>query len=108
MTPKNKGLLAMGVTFLITVLIHLLKDFESGDVKANWVIWAGLSWNYFAYAFDRGMLPSAFSELDGGGKGDPANRTFFFWGCHVQVSAKLCALNFNPCFFKDQPLGAGL
>jgi hypothetical protein len=28
--------------------------------------------------------------------------------CHVQVSATLCALNFNPCFFKDQPLGAGL
>ena len=28
--------------------------------------------------------------------------------CHVQVSATLCALNFNPCFFKDLPLGAGL
>jgi hypothetical protein len=28
--------------------------------------------------------------------------------CHVQVSATRLALNFNPCFFKDQPLGAGL
>ena len=94
MTPKNKGLLAMGVTFLITVLIHPLKDFESGDVKANWVIWAGLSWNYFAYAFDRGMLPSAFSELDGGGKGDPANRTFFFWGTLVTHLAFLATMAF--------------
>lgn len=84
----------MGVTFLITVLIHLLKDFESGDVKANWVIWAGLSWNYFAYAFDRGMLPSAFSELDGGGKGDPANRTFFFWGTLVTHLAFLATMAF--------------
>ncbi len=95
MTPKNKGLLAMGVTFFITVLIHLLKDFEAGDVKANWVIWAGLSWNYFAYAFDRGMLPSAFSELDGGGKGDPANRTFFFWGTLVTHLAFLALMAFG-------------
>jgi hypothetical protein len=28
--------------------------------------------------------------------------------CHVQVSATRLALNFNPCFFKDLSLGAGL
>ncbi len=28
--------------------------------------------------------------------------------CHVRVSASRLALNSNPCFFKDQPVGAGL
>jgi hypothetical protein len=36
-----------------------------------------LSIHYFAYGFDRNMWPSTFVELDGGGKGDTANRTFF-------------------------------
>ncbi len=27
--------------------------------------------------------------------------------CHVRVSATVLLLNFNPCFFKDQPLDAG-
>lgn len=64
----------------MTLIIHFVRGFETGDMKANWVIWAGLSWNYFAYAFDKRMLPWQFVELKGDGKGDATNRTFFFWG----------------------------
>ncbi|NBD20308.1 hypothetical protein GTZ97_06440 [Aquabacterium fontiphilum] len=56
-----------------------LREFEPGNVKAIWLIWAGLSWNYFAYGFDRGMMPTVFVELDGGGKGNPVARGFVFW-----------------------------
>jgi hypothetical protein len=84
MTPKTKGILVMGVTFFMTVLIHLFRNFDTGDQKANWVIWAGLSWNYFAYAFDRGMLPSNY-DLDDSGKhpAGPVARAFLFWGTLV-------------------------
>lgn len=79
MTPKNKALWVAGVTFLSTALVTLLRDFEPGYIKAYWAIWAGLSWNYFAYGFDRGMMPTVFVELDGGGKGNPVERAVFFW-----------------------------
>jgi hypothetical protein len=84
MTPRTKGIWAIGATFLLTALIHLFRSFEAGNKKANWVIWAGLSWNYFAYAFDRGMLPSNY-DLDDAGKHPtgPVARAFLFWGTLV-------------------------
>lgn len=80
MTSKNKAFWVACMTFVLTGLVTIFKEFEPGNVNAIWFIWAGLSWNYFAYAFDRGMWPRVFVELDGGGKGKPSHRTFYFWG----------------------------
>lgn len=79
MTPKNKALWVTGVTFLSTSLVTLFRDFEQGYASGIWFLWLFWSWNYFAYGFDKGMLPSVFVELDGDGKGDPVARGFVFW-----------------------------
>ncbi len=80
MTPKTKAAWAAGATLIFTALVTIFREFEPGYVKGIWFISCFCTWNYFAYGFDRNMWPSTFVELDGGGKGDPANRTFFFWG----------------------------
>jgi hypothetical protein len=79
MTPKSKALWVAGVTCVLTTLVTVLRELEPGNVKAIWLIWAGLTWNYFAYGVDRGMMPRGFVELDGGGKGNPVARSFVFW-----------------------------
>jgi hypothetical protein len=83
MTPKTKAAWTVAVTLICTALVTIFREFEPGYAKMIWFSWFFFSWNYFAYAFDRGMLPRQFVELDGDGKGDPANRTFFFWGTLV-------------------------
>ncbi len=82
-TKKYKALWVAGVTFLLTAIVTSFREFDTGYVKIIWFAWVFHSWNYFAYAFDRGMWPRTFIELDGQGKGDPTNRTFFFWGTLV-------------------------
>ncbi len=83
MTPKSKAAWAGGVTFAVTALVTMFREFEPGYVNGIWFIWIFISWNYFAYAFDRGMFPRNFVELDGGGKGKPNHRTAYFWGTLV-------------------------
>ena len=80
MTPRSKGLLAISATLVLTVVIPVLREYDLGNIRAVWFIWFGVAWNYFAYAFDKGMFPRAFVELDGHGKGRPGYRTFYFWG----------------------------
>lgn len=94
MNPRNKGLWALGVTFMLNALLIFFRDFDPGNVKAFWLIWAGLSWNYFAYAFDRDMWPRTFVELDGDGKGKPGYRTFYFWGTLLVHLAFLATMAF--------------
>lgn len=79
MTAKNKSLWVGGVTFLLTVMTVAFKDFDSGNVRAIWVIWAGFSWNYFAYGFEKQMLPWVWVELRGEGRGNPVERAVVFW-----------------------------
>jgi hypothetical protein len=83
MTAKSKALWVGCVTFLLTALVTIFKEFQPGNVNAIWFIWVFCSWNYFAYAFDRDMWPWVFVELYGGGKGKPSNRSFYFWGTAV-------------------------
>lgn len=95
MTCRSKGMWMTGVTFVVTALVAAFKEFEADYyAKALWIIWAGHSWNFFAYAFDRGMLPSVFVELDGQGKGEPGYRTFYFWGTAVIYSGFLSIIVF--------------
>ena len=79
MTAKNKALWVGGVTFVLTALVTIFKEFEPGNVNAIWIIWAGFSWNYFAYGFERQMLPWVWVELQGRGRGNPIERTVVFW-----------------------------
>lgn len=79
MTAKNKSLWVVGVTFLLTVMAVAFKDFDYGNVRAIWAIWAGFSWNYFAYGFEKQMLPWVWVELQGGGRGNPMERAVVFW-----------------------------
>ncbi len=95
MTPKSKALWVGCVTFVLTGLVTIFKEFELGNVNAIWIIWAGLTWNYFAYAFDRGMWPRAFIELDGGGKGKPGHRAVYFWGTAAVHFAFLATAAFS-------------
>jgi len=80
MTAKNKALWVGGVTFVLTALVTFFKEFKPGYANGIWFIWTFCSWNYFAYAFDKRMLPFQFVELKGGNEGSPLNRTIFFWG----------------------------
>lgn len=79
MTPKSKALWVAGITFVCTAMVTVFRDFEQGYVKGIWFLWLFWSWNYLAYGFDRGMMPTVFVELDGGGKGNPVARGFVFW-----------------------------
>lgn len=94
MTPKNKALRVGGVTLVLTALVTIFREFEPGYVNGIWVIWAFFSWNYFAYAFDRDMWPWIFVELNGGGKGNPTERTVFFWGTAAVYLAFLAVMAF--------------
>jgi hypothetical protein len=60
-------------------MVTVLREVDIGNVKAIWLIWAGLGWNYFAYGSDKRMLPWQFVELVGNGKGNPMARGFVFW-----------------------------
>lgn len=79
MTARTKSLWVGCVTFVLTALATSFKDFDAGNVKAMWVIWAGFSWNYFAYGFERQMLPWVWVELRGRGQGNPTERAVVFW-----------------------------
>ena len=94
MKPRTKGLWAIGFTFFLTAFIHLGRDFSSGDVKANWAVRIGLSWNYFAFAFDKRMIPWQFVELKGGSEGNSTTRTLFFFGFFLIHLALLGAMAF--------------
>lgn len=94
MTPKNKGICVLSLTFMLTNLIHFVKDFQFGDVNANWLIWFFFAWNYFAYAFDKQMLPWVFEELQGHGKGEKTTRAIFFWGFALMHFAFLGVMAF--------------
>lgn len=94
MTPRSKGLWALGVTFVLTLLTTIFKEFEPGYAKGNWLIWMFWSWNYFAYAFDKRMLPWQFIELKGNGEGHPLARKVVFWGTAVVYLAFLALVAF--------------
>ena len=79
MTPKIKALWVGGVTLALTALVAIFREFEAGNVKVIWFIWAFCSWNFFAYGFGKDMWPWVFVELNGGGKGKPGHRKFYFW-----------------------------
>lgn len=80
MTKRIKGLGMLCLTFVLTFLITIVKEIEPGYERGNWVIWIFWSWNYFAFAFDKRMLPWQFTELKAGGEGNPIARTMAFWG----------------------------
>jgi hypothetical protein len=79
MTARIKSLWVLGATFLMTVSATSFKDFDAGNAEAIWVIWAGFSWNYFAFGFERQMLPWVWVELQGRGQGSPTERQVVFW-----------------------------
>ena len=94
MTEKTKALRVLGLAFVLTALLTILKKFEPGNVSAIWLIYAFCAWNYFAYAFDLGMWPWIFVELDGHGKGHPLARKVVFWGTAVVYLAFLALAAF--------------
>ena len=67
------------VTFAFTALVTIFKDLEVGYARGIWILWIFWSWNYFAYGFDRQMLPWVWVELQGHGKGKKTERTVVFW-----------------------------
>ena len=94
MTAKSKSLRVGCVTFVLTALVTLFKEFKPGYANGIWFIWAFVSWNYFAYAFDKRMWPSQFVELKGGNEGSPIERRIFFWGTAVVYLAFLATMAF--------------
>lgn len=55
-TPKKIGLSAWGVLTLFTLLVFIVgtRHFTDGALV---LMWCFFSWNFYAYAFDRGMWP---------------------------------------------------
>lgn len=80
MTHKTKAAWVAGVTFVFTALVTIFRELEPGFAKGIWFVTVFWSWNYFAYAFDKQMLPWVFEELQGHGKGEKTTRAIFFWG----------------------------
>lgn len=93
-TPKKIGLSAWGVLTLFTLLVFIVgtRHFTDGALV---LMWCFFSWNFYAYAFDRGMWPRVFIELDGHGRGLPAWRSFMFWLSAVFYTALLAAIAFS-------------
>ena len=79
MTEKTKALWVLGLAFVLTALLTILKTFEPGNVSAIWLIYVFCAWNFFAYGFDFDMWPWVFVELEGRGEGKPSHREFYFW-----------------------------
>ena len=94
MTPKNKGLLAIGVTFVLTAALPVLRGYDLGNIKAAWFIWLGVAWNYFAYAFDKQMVPWVWVELQGNRKGSQTERSVVFWITGIVHLAFLATMAF--------------
>lgn len=80
MTSKSKALCVSGITFLLTVAVVLIRGHDQSQTSIVWLAWGFFGWNYFAYAFEKQMLPWVFEELQGHGKGNKAIRAVFFWG----------------------------
>lgn len=78
MKPKNKAIWVGGVVFILTLLATILKEREFITSKL---------YGLFGYVFHgilclrlrQRMVPRAFTELDGQGKGKSGERTFWFW-----------------------------
>ncbi len=83
MKKRNKALLVWATVTLLSLLLCVTVGTRSFTDGALLIIWAFFSWNFFAYAFDRGMWPRTFVELDGHGKGHPLAREVVFWGTAV-------------------------
>ncbi len=94
MKPKNKALWVWGATFILTLILTLLVSMEVWHIKALWLIWVCTSWNFYAYGFDKGMVPREFVELDGQGKGKSGERTFWFWATAALYLALLATIAF--------------
>lgn len=92
-TPKNIGLSVWGVLTLLTLLVFFVgtRHFTDGALA---MMWCFFSWNFFAYAFDKGMWPRIYVELDGQGKGIPGWRTFWFWFSAAIYTALLATIAF--------------
>ncbi len=94
MTAKSKALWVGSVTFLLTALVTIFREFDSGYVKIIWFAWVFHGWNYFAFAFDRDMWPWIFVELYGRGKGNSTERVAFFWGTAAVYLSFLAVMAF--------------
>lgn len=92
MIPKKIGLGMWAVISVATVLLYFTVGSREFTDGALMMTWAFFSWNYFAYAFDKDMWPFVFVELDGGGKGKPSWRTFYFWLSVVLYAALLATI----------------
>lgn len=79
MSARKIGLRVWALLSAATVILSLLADVPAYPALALPLLWCFFSWNYFAYAFDKDMWPFVFVELDGGGKGKPSWRKFYFW-----------------------------
>jgi len=82
------------MTFALTALVTILKDFESGYGKIVWLTWIFHAWNFIAYAFDRDMWPWVWVELKGK-SGSRRERTFMLWGTAVLYLSFLSVMAFS-------------
>lgn len=89
---RTIGLSVWGVLTLVTLSLYVLGNMSVYPSRALPLLWCFFSWNYFAYAFDRGMWPWVFVELDGQGKGLPGWRTFWFWFSALIYAALLATI----------------
>ena len=94
MTLQSKAAWVTAATFVLTTLVTTLREFEPGYIKGIWLLSTFWSWNYFAYAFDKQMLPWVFKELQGHGKGEKTARAIFFWGFAAMHFAFLATMAF--------------
>ncbi len=79
MDKRTKAFWVWGTASGLTLLLYALGDLAIYPSRALPFIWAGFSWNFYAYGVGRGMWPRGFVELDGQGKGNSLAREVVFW-----------------------------
>ena len=79
MSKKNKDLAIWLILGALTLGVYAFSNLDAGWQKLLPVVFAGISWNIYAYGVDKGMWPRRFIELDGYGMGRPMAREVIFW-----------------------------
>ena len=94
MSPRNKSLLVLAGTSVLTLVAYLIRAVHHPVDDGLLLMWVFCAWNFFAYGFDKDMWPWVWVQLEGGNNGKFAERRFMFLGTALIYMALLATFSF--------------
>ncbi|WP_332749421.1 hypothetical protein [Hydrogenophaga sp.] len=79
MKHKSRAFGVWGTVSVLTLMLYVFGGIPAYPARAIPIIWVFISWNLYAYGFEKRMWPTQFVELHGQDKGEPGWREFWFW-----------------------------